>query len=251
MRKLPNARKRSLIGAVLYHGPSELDGEEIVVIMTGLKGGSANSKTGKMLQTWIMRADRDPRQALLSGADSSVCGDCKHRREQGGACYVVVEQAPLAVWRAWKRGRYADWTRAFPENALEGRRVRLGSYGDPAAVPFRVWRRVFAQKIAGWTGYTHQWRNPLFTHLRGKIMASADSRMEAAEAREEGWRFFRVRAPGEALLDGEIMCPAAEEMGKRTTCERCGLCRGQASDGKDIAIVAHGYVASRFESATA
>lgn len=249
MKRLPKAKP--LIGAVLYHGPSQLDGEDIVVIMTGLKGGSANSKTGKMIQTWILRADRDPREAALTGADASVCGDCKHRREQGGACYVVIEQAPLAVWRAWQRGRYADWTKAFPVNALEGRRVRLGSYGDPAAVPFKVWRRVFAQKISGWTGYTHQWQNPLFTHLRGKIMASADSRMEAAAAREAGWNTFRVRAPDEPMMEAEVMCPASEEMGKRTTCERCGLCRGQTSTGKSVAIVAHGYVASRFKGQTA
>ena len=249
MRKLPTAkRKLPTIGAVLYEGPSELDGAPIIVVLTGLRGGSANSKTGKMLQTWILRADMDPRQAVLTGADASICGDCKHRREQGGACYVVVEQAPLSVYRAYQRGRYEDWTKRFPDNALKGKRVRFGSYGDPAAVPLRVWRRVREQKLAGWTGYTHQWKREGFGALRSFVMASVDSRMEAAAARAEAWRTFRVRAADEDLLKDEVTCPAAEEAGKRTTCEKCGLCQGLQSEAKDIAIMAHGYIAGRYSN---
>ena len=252
MKRLPAARKRRVNGAVLYHGPSQLDGEEIVVVLTGLaRGGSKNSKTGKMLQTWILRADRDPRQASLTGADASICGDCKHRRNNGGACYVVIEQAPLAVWRAWKRGIYADWTKAFPANALKGRRVRLGSYGDPAAVPYNVWRRVLDQKITGWTGYTHQWKRSDFKRLRSVVMASVDTAEEADEARADVWRTFRVRASGEELRRGEVSCPASDEMGKLTTCEKCGLCQGLQSEAKDIAIQAHGYIAGRFEKTVA
>ena len=32
-------------GAILYRGPSRIDGQEIVVIVTGLKSGSTNQKT--------------------------------------------------------------------------------------------------------------------------------------------------------------------------------------------------------------
>ena len=66
-------------GAVIYHGPSAIDGGPIVVIATGLTVGSANSKTGAMIQTHIMRADVDPLTALRTGADVSVCGGCMHR----------------------------------------------------------------------------------------------------------------------------------------------------------------------------
>lgn len=41
--------------------------------------------------------------------------------------------------------------------ALAGLPVRLGTYGDPAAVPTVVWQTVLAQS-AMHTGYTHQWR---------------------------------------------------------------------------------------------
>jgi hypothetical protein len=232
-------------GAVLYQGPSVLDGQPIVVILTGLATGSHNRKTGKMIQSWILRADVSPAEAVKSGQDSSICGDCKHRRNQGGACYVVVEQGPLQVYKAWQRGSYADWTKAMPAGALSGKRVRFGSYGDPAAVPYAVWRRVREQRIAGWTGYTHQWRRPEAARLRNFVMASVDTQAEAAEANRLGWRYFRVSTRGETATKTEAYCPASEEMGKRTTCEKCCLCQGQAREARDIVIAPHGYLASR------
>ena len=50
-------------GVILYEGPSLLDGEPIVAILTGLRSSSCNRKTGAMLQTWIMRADVSPAEA--------------------------------------------------------------------------------------------------------------------------------------------------------------------------------------------
>jgi hypothetical protein len=237
-------RKPKQIGGVIYRGPSQLDGEDIVVILTGIKQKSSNAKTGAMVQAWILRADQNPYEAVQSGADSSICGDCVHRNS---SCYVVVAQAPLQVYKAWKRGRYADWTQAFPARTLRGKRVRLGAYGDPAAVPFSVWRRVFEQKLAGWTGYTHQWHRPEVTRLRNYVMASVDSEDEALEAWHLGWRTFRVRTSEDALIPGaEAVCPASEEAGKRSSCDRCGLCEGQATEARSIAIVSHGYRKGNF-----
>jgi hypothetical protein len=226
-----------MIGGVIYNGPSMLDGKPIVVIITGFQG-TINSKTGPMLQTWIMRADIDPGYTVQNGLDGSICGDCPQRRSTGGACYVVVEQGPLRIWRAWKAGRYQDWTGSFPHNQLEGWAVRIGSYGDPAAVPVSVWRRVREQKITGWTGYTHQWRHAV--QLRTFLMASVDSEAEAQEAQEAGWRTFRVRNAGEPILLTEVDCPS-----ERTTCEHCGLCRGRSRVAKSVTIPAHGYLLGR------
>ena len=63
-------------GYIIYDGPSQIDGERIVAV--ALTGKSRNSKTGGMLQTYIMRADMDPRQASKSGKISR-CGACPHR----------------------------------------------------------------------------------------------------------------------------------------------------------------------------
>jgi hypothetical protein len=180
----------------------------------------------------------DPHDAIEAGADDAICGDCPQRRNKGGMCYVVPEQAPLAVYRAWKRGRYLDWRERFPDNALQGRSIRFGSYGDPAAVPFNVWRRLRSQKLKGWTGYTHQWRS--FPHLRPFLMASVDTEAERAEASADGWRTFRVRDETMPNLANEVDCPT-----EVTTCENCGLCRGSARIAKSVTIVVHGYLLGR------
>jgi hypothetical protein len=78
-------------------------------------------------------------------------------------------------------------------------------------------------------------------------MISADTPEQAKQARLEGKRTFRVIPVAEwkannkgALLGSEILCPASEEAGKRTTCNECKLCKGQTIKAKSIAIVAHG-----------
>src|SRR5262245_54787722 len=98
-------------GYVLYTGPSAYDGAPIVVIATRFAGASSNVKTGALVQTWILRADTEPHAALREGTDTTVCGTCPHRSvASGGAgsCYVRVFQAPLGVYRGWRRGIYPD-----------------------------------------------------------------------------------------------------------------------------------------------
>lgn len=232
-------------GVILYEGPSALDGAPIVVIATGLDGRTRNEKTGAMVQTWIMRQDVPPHVAVKTGQDASVCGDCIHRPANGGSCYVKVFQAPLSVWNAYRRGVYARPAAPFAD-LFAGRMVRLGSYGDPAAAPLALWLDV-TFKAAGWTGYTHQWRvaEPGFQRL---CMASADSLEEAQEAREAGWRTFRVRAEAEPLeAKREFVCPASKEAGYRTDCASCRACMGVAAKAKaSPVIIAHGATARRF-----
>ena len=55
------------------------DQDDIVVLLSGLKTPSKNIKTGPMLQTIIIRSDIHPTEALKSGQDEKVCGDCIHR----------------------------------------------------------------------------------------------------------------------------------------------------------------------------
>lgn len=217
---------------ILYQGPSALDGAPIVCIATGF-GASRNPKTGAMIQTWIMRADIEPHQAVKTGADSSVCGDCPLRPQNASGkrrCYVKTWQAPLSVYRTFKRGVY----QAADFDAFDGRRVRIGSYGDPAAVPVRIWRQIIS-RADKWTGYTHQWRKRKLAFL----MASCDSELDLEQAQARGYRTFRTLQPDEKLALGEISCPASKEAGHRTTCEKCGLCAGAGIRAKNIAIALH------------
>lgn len=239
------------IGYVIYRGPSELDGAPIVVIATGFGTKSTNVKTGAMIQTWIMREDVSPLEAVHSGADESICGKCPHRgtvvtlpdgltRNKQRTCYVLEFQAPLSVWRAYKRGSYIDatgYTAEQTEELFRERIVRMGSYGDPAAVPGRVW--ALATTLAKrWAGYTHQWRHQeagsVFPLL---LMASVDSPEEATEAQALGWRTFRV---GGDVFANEVSCPASKEAGERTNCDKCGLCAGSFREARNIVIKPHG-----------
>jgi hypothetical protein len=229
------------LGYIAYDGPSLIDGAPIVVIVTGLSG-SSNRKTGSMIQTFILRQDVHPMEALKSGQDESICGQCEHRpalvRAGNGKapCYVDVSRAPAAVWRAYKRGRYLKAPTHVIARTIAGRVLRIGTYGDPAASPIRVWQGLTVY-VAGWTGYSHQWRT-LGREWQLLVMASADSASDRADAKLAGWRTFRVSI-GLDKQDGEISCPASKEAGARVTCIDCKLCRGAQIAAKDIVIADH------------
>ena len=234
-------------GVVLYHGPSQIDGAPIVVIATGLENASRNAKTGgDLIQTWILRADMKPTDAIHSGADASICGGCKHRgtivdgRNVGRSCYVTVHQAPLVVYKSWLKGLYPSVTPAEARKLFAGRGVRMGSYGDPAAAPFGQWAEWLAD-AAFHTGYTHQWQR--FPEFAALCMASADTPTERAYAKLMGYRTFRV-TPRDSRTDKaerEVICPASVEAGQKTACDTCRACGGTSSKAKaDIVITVHG-----------
>ena len=52
---------------IIYKGPSLLDGKPIVVIATL---SNRNSKTGNVVQTYILKSDTNPLEASKTGADS-------------------------------------------------------------------------------------------------------------------------------------------------------------------------------------
>jgi len=250
--------------AIIYQGPSMLDGSPIVVIVTD---ASKNAKTGPMLQTWILRQDVAPHHAIKTGDDASICGNCPHRGEWDEAlqkwtskrtCYVKTFQAPLSVWKRYQRGGYEDLSRMHDystELAIlgTGRMVRIGSYGDPMAVPLHVWESL-TSRAAGWTGYTHQWKTLMtWDRYRGDfkaserkkwqalVMASADSEGDARDAARYRWRYFRVMGKGQQPATSlEMRCPASKEAGVKSACATCKLCMGTTSKArKSIAINIH------------
>jgi len=232
------------LGYIAYEGPSLLDGRPIVVIINKINTASANDKTGALVQSFIIRSDVDPIAALKTGDDASICGDCIHRpitaKESGQApCYVNVGRSVLAVYKAHLRGRYAKIDTETLARELTGKKLRIGTYGDGAAIPAFVWQQL-TKYTAGHVGYTHQWQRPGFDHAAWSklAMASADNVHEAEQARGLGYRVFRVSIGLDKQLN-EIPCPASVEAGKKTTCENCMLCGGKTKAAKDIVIADH------------
>jgi len=236
-------------GFVVYDGPSLLTGEPIVCIATL---HSTNRKTGDMVQTWVLLADRDPIAGSRTGADRAICGDCPSRgtarpkAKTGLAanrpCYVDLGRSPLGIWRAWRRGIYPVASGHAAIAAVgRGRAVRLGAYGDPAAIPSYV-NESLVSEASGHTAYSHQldWAGATGFDA-SRMMVSADSLAGAQRAWDSGARTFRVvGAVADVVREREVLCPASEEAGKRTQCARCLLCGGAQVKAKSIAIVVHG-----------
>lgn len=235
---------KNFLGFIAYEGPSKIDGAPIVVIVNKIDSDSENEKTGALVQTFIIRSDVAPTDALKTGADASICGDCVHRpllaSETGEApCYVNVGRSVLSVFNAYKRGRYTKADPATIARALAGKVVRLGTYGDPFAAPVRMWVQI-TRYAAGRRGYTHQWQNPNFdaSAWGPLVMASADTIEQAALANLMGMRVFRVSV-GVDQQPGETICPASAEGGRRSTCAKCTLCAGTSIQARDIVIADH------------
>jgi hypothetical protein len=238
-------------GIIFYQGPSLIDGSPIVGIAIN---SSKNRKTGGLIQCYIIRSDVSPLDASKTGADVSICGSCKHRgtptdnpmkkQAEGRACYTNLGQGPTIVYKGLQRGIYPHATAAEAQAFTAGQGVRLGAYGDPAAIPRDAWN-VLLTSASFHTGYTHNLKvQPSMADL---CMVSADSQQQSAGAKSHGRRSFRViplaqwQAKGKAAVSShEILCPASAEAGSRVQCNSCKLCNGTKSKGKSIAIVAHG-----------
>jgi len=224
---------------IVYDGPSIIDGKPIVVILTGLDQSSANGKTGNLVQSFIIRSDVEPYTAIKTGDDASVCGLCPRRpmlaKTTGDApCYVKVHESVLAVYRAYRRGSYARALSVAQVAAvLRGRKLRLGTYGDPAAAPVELWA-LLVSLSAGHVGYTHQWQAHGFDHAAWSplVMASADTAAEARQAQSMGMRYFRVSI-GVDKAPLEVTCPA------KAQCSDCMLCAGTSKQARSIVIADH------------
>ena len=253
---------------IIYQGPSQLDkNREIICVVTD---NSSNTKTGELLQTWILDANTPPIQNNREGTDTGICGECQHRgqvslskeKQKGFAqfrsCYVNLLFSPNNIYKCFRRGKYNYLNLEETRNLGKNRLVRVGSYGDGAAIPIDIWQN-FLSESSGHTGYTHQLINSKlqvntqFAGFADFCMISADSIEQAQIAWKNGWRTFRViNDIQEIEYSKEVLCPASKEAGKRTTCAQCLLCSGSSTTkAKSVAIVAHGTGKKHFQQKTA
>lgn len=236
---LPTKTKSKLNGVVLYNGNSMINNAPIVVIATF---NSNNEKTGDMIQTWILDDTLNPLEASKEKKDRSVCGMCPHRRSLGGACYVSLHQAPLQVYKAYKAGKYETFQNEKHSHLFLNRSIRLGAYGDPAAVPFEVWENVL-QFTKNHTGYTHQASMKNFDKRIAEIcMISCDTEKQALKYQKLGFKTFRVKTENMQQLSNEIECLSDSH---NISCLECGLCNGQQIN---IVINVHGALTKRFKN---
>lgn len=219
---------------VVWRGPSRYDGVEIMVTLVPL---SDNMKTGNMPQVYVLRTDTVPFAAMKGGFDFSVCGECGLRPTDIGGCYV-----PTVKLRAhWDKTVKQDV--ASPDEiatAIGLRPVRLGAYGDMAAVDPLVTDWLVRLARGKVVNYTHGHLTLGFDgveHMRRYSMLSVESLGEAHRAWQRGWRTYRMLAPDEKPAQGEILCPY---MARGQQCYDCLRCGGHGNRGPSIAVPLHG-----------
>ena len=173
----------------------------------------------------IMLANVHPKEAL-EGMDELICGNCSFRKnglELGKrACYVDIRGIISMYKKDKSLNPYPILTPVelgilFKHWNIE--QVRLGGYGDPACIPFKVWSQVKSinPKLKS-IGYTHQANRNWF-----------DSRwldycMEVGQNYEP--------------TTNEIICPD-------NGCQKCMLCNGK-DQRKNIVMRLHGSIAKVF-----
>jgi hypothetical protein len=118
-------------------------------------------------------------------------------------------------------------------DAIEGRGIRFGSYGEPILLGEDLVKKI-SDRAKFWTGYTHQWhKNPW---AKQYFMASVETTLVDKVAQNMGWRTFYA---GEPTDGNHVTCPASKEAGNKSTCETCKLCMGTTSKAKSIKIKIH------------
>ena len=225
---------------------SAIDGAGALVVVNNVHRASKNTKTSDLAQVWFLASGADPLKAAKRGLDRAICGDCPERIATGGRCYVQLKNAPLAVYRAYRRGRYAKLAKL---SCVGKKRVRIGAYGDPGVLSPAAWVELLPKLSTGGRplAYTHQWATR--PDLLKFCMASVASKAEGARVKALGGRYFRVVPFGQPLDLGpnEILCPAVSPLG--LSCADCGLCFGAPTPAhvavKDVVLGAHGYLARR------
>lgn len=202
-------------GFVLHRGT--VAGEPFVAVAT-LE--TENRKTGNMVQIWFLLENVNPVAAVLCKVDTfTICAGCPFAG--GNGCYVNVGQAPLSVWKTFKRGGYPELLPANYSDVFSGRKVRFGAYGNPTLLPLPKVDAI-ARASAGWTGYFHDWRNnPQAAEYGRYFMASTETESSFRAAVAAGFRVFHVSPEKPA---GAIEC-LSDAAGM--SCEKCRLCDGR------------------------
>jgi hypothetical protein len=236
---------RRVPASVIYRGPSRYDAKQ--TIRAVLVWHSNNVKTGDMVQLFILHDSVPPQDAQRTGDDQAVCGACPFRPALQGGCYVATFQGPLSTWKS-TRGRAVSPVSEIT-GQLKGRALRLGAYGDVAALPADLVASLVSAVKGRVTGYTHGHRLlglDGVEHLRTSCMLSVESEEQARAAWASGWRTFRGVSPEGAESAGvksaEIQCPTET---RDVQCVSCGLCKGASLQAKSITIPVHGLAEKR------
>lgn len=195
---------------------------------------SRNRKTGPGIQTWIILADTHPVEGRRTGLDSAhQCKGCPFAGNKG--CYVTALPL-LAIWRAWRDGKYKPAKHSTLREFGAGQYVRLGAYGNPNHTGW-LYTHSLLERSLGHTGYTHEWRT-CDQNWRHILMASVENIDDAKQAWGKGWNTYRAAPASEQTRlspHREIQCPADRGI----QCKDCLICGSRKK--ANVWIPVHGF----------
>jgi len=206
---------------------------------------SINSKTGDMVQVWILDRNLHPVESIQTGKDAlHQCAGCPFASGKG--CYVAPMPL-MAIWAKFQRNDYPS----LVFNSLEwnefwaGKAVRFGAYGNPSMIPLAIVESIAALALK-YTGYFHNWKEMSAPEARayGRFFMASAEPWNMRKANRLGLRTFTVFPEGVQPESAGIECLADS---KGLTCAECGLCDGTARSAKrskalpSVWIRVHGY----------
>ena len=216
-------------GYILYKG---IVNQLPYVVIATVK--TSNAKTGNMIQIWFLLENINPVEAIKLKLDvNSICSGCIFAG--GNGCYVTVHQAPLSIWKCFKRGSYASINPVDYQSVFGGRKVRFGAYGNPTLLPLSIVKAI-ASVSNGWTGYFHDWKtNPYASEYAKYFMASTETESSYRLAKSLNYRVFHA-----SPVKPEGMQECLNTL-QDTACINCNLCNGLTkSRAPSIWIDPHG-----------
>lgn len=220
---------------LVWEGNSPFNGEPIILLMSGMLA-SKNGKTGNMLQTYILLRDVRPAEAIKTGEDYSICANCPCRPitakldPDQAVCYVNTGNDGIdGMWDSYHAGKVLQMSN-IDYLLIVNRELRMGSYGEPTAVPFDVWRKLLdaTGQAKNHTGYTSKWREPIAQEFKGYCQASCSSETEHLEAKNMGWYTYTHLPEGHPPIKNTVKCPYTKTNGVK--CRTCLLCNGAKTD---------------------
>lgn len=212
-------------------------------IVVNFQFETSNSKTGDLIQNNFIPFDWINSDAKISTlSDTKVCFDCDHGKSKKATCYVRKGQSEMGLAskvRSLRKIGLDNIPELSPEleadllEAIEGRGIRFGSYGEPVLLGHDLVDKI-SKRAKFWTGYTHQWHKNAWA--KDYFMASVETTLLDKAAKNMGWRTFFV---GDSVGSENVTCPASKEAGNKATCETCKLCMGTQSKAKSVKILKH------------
>jgi hypothetical protein len=160
-------KKMKANGYLLHEGVTR-NGAPFVAIATL---STSNRKTGDMVQVWFLLRDVNPVQGVKEAIDAAtVCEGCPFA--SGNGCYVNVGQAPLSIWKAYKRGAYGYLAPKDYAEVFGGRKVRFGAYGNPSLLPLSIVKAIARDRTGKPTPWLRNTRDFLWPQRKQSLHAS-------------------------------------------------------------------------------